>query len=256
LNESLQVSRDYQDHFDTIARNVLAKYLYFFIIALVGLFVITFLMLKIMPVFVKMFEEFELELPAITQFVVAVSAVVNRTVFLFLPTVLFLVSIPLVTGLGYYFGWSRYELPLVQRFWLRCDTALVLRALALAVRQQRPLGPAIYQLAGLYPRASVGRRLERASGLINNGASWTQALLAAGVIRDAERAVLNSAERVGNLAWALDEMADSTLRRFVHRLRIVIDLLFPLMVLAFSATVAMLALGAILPLVAMIQGLS
>jgi type II secretory pathway component PulF len=145
---------------------------------------------------------------------------------------------------------------MLQRIWLRCDSALVMRALGVSVRQQQDLNAAVARLSREYPRASIGRRLVEASQRIEQGQLWTEALHRVGLIRDADRAVLESAQRVGNLGWALDEMADSTLRRFSYRLRAALQILFPLVILVFGVLVLWFVAALFLPLVSMIQGLS
>ena len=75
-------------------------------------------------------------------------------------------------------------------------------------------------------------------------------------LHEADAMVLEAAERTGNLAWALDEMADSSLRRWVYRLRLATNVLFPLMVVVMGVTVAFLVVSLFMPLVALIQGMS
>jgi type II secretory pathway component PulF len=203
-----------------------------------------------------MFQEFELELPALTISMIAASEFFVVFWWFVVPLALFPLLALLAAGVTFYLGSSRYELPLLQRIWLRCDSALVMRALAVSVRQQQDLAAAVYRLSRQYPRNSIGKRLAKASQRIDNGQSWTEALQQVGLIRIADRAVLESAQRVGNLAWALDEMADSTLRRFAYRLRAVIQVVFPLVIVGFGALVFWFVTGLFLPLIAMIEGLS
>jgi type II secretory pathway component PulF len=61
---------------------------------------------------------------------------------------------------------------------------------------------------------------------------------------------------VGNLAWALDEMADSTLRRSHYRIRTALNIALPALLLVFGVLVAGFAAGMLLPLVNMIQVLT
>jgi general secretion pathway protein F len=256
MGEALRMSLDYGDHFEAVLRDVAAKYCYLLGIVATALVIVSFTMLRIVPVFTKMFEEFELELPRLTILMVAVSEFFVVYWWFIVPLALFPLLALLAAGVTFYLGSSRYELPLLQRIWLRCDSSLVMRALAVSVRQQQDLAAAVYRLSRQYPRNSIGRRLAKASQQIDNGQSWTEALQRVGLIRIADRAVLESAQRVGNLAWALDEMADSTLRRFAYRLRATIQVVFPLVIVGFGVLVFWFVTGLFLPLIAMIQGLS
>ena len=53
----------------------------------------------------------------------------------------------------------------------------------------------------------------------------------------ADHAVLQAAQRVGNLPWAMQEMADSARRRFFYRLQGIIQTVFPFAVVGFGSTI-------------------
>jgi type II secretory pathway component PulF len=256
LDESLQMSLVYGEQFEAMLRDVAAKFFYLIGFVLVGMLIVTFTMLKIVPVFIWMFQDFGLALPAVTESLVSASTFFVEYWWAVIPPIAALMMILLAAGATFDLGSSRYEIPVFQRIWLRCDSALVMRALGLSVRQQQDLNAAVSRLSREYPRASIGRRLLKASQRIEQGHSWTEALHRVGLIRGADRAVLESAQRVGNLGWALDEMADSTLRRFTYRLRAALQIVFPLVILIFGALVLWFVTALFLPLVSMIQGLS
>jgi general secretion pathway protein F len=256
LDEALRMSLDYGEHFQGVLREIAAKFFYLVAVVAVGLAVVTFTMLKIVPVFSQMFDDFGLILPSVTQSVVWASDWAIHYWFVVLPGIVMALMILLGAALTFYLGSSRYEIPVLQRIWMRCDSALIMRVLAVSVRQQQDLAAAVSRLASHYPRAGIARRLSRASKRIEQGQAWTEALHQVGLIRSEERAVLESAQRVGNLAWALDEMAESTLRRLGYRLRAVIQFVFPLVILAFGLLVLWFVVGLFLPLISMIQGLA
>lgn len=256
MGESLRMSLDHAAHFDAIVRDVLAKCCYVLAALVCGVGVISFLVLKIVPMFSQLLSEFDVQPPPLTDAAISVSA------FLFqfwLPIGLVgqaLLLIPLGLVLAYYPAWSRYEVPLLQRFWLRSDTALILRALAVAVRQRQEMAAAVALLASQYPRVSIGRRLERASSDIRKGMEWATALRSAGLIKAADLPVLQAAERVGNLPWAMDELADSVLRRFALWLKAAVGIVFPIVILAFGGLVFVVSAAIFLPLIAMIEQLT
>jgi type II secretory pathway component PulF len=51
-------------------------------------------------------------------------------------------------------------------------------------------------------------------------------------------------------------MADSGMRRWIFRLRIVLNVLFPILVLVLGLIVAFLVIGLFVPLTSLIEGLS
>jgi len=252
MGPALRMSMAYAEYSDRSMRSIMAGYFYVVGLLVVGSFILTFVMLKIVPVYCKMFQEFELELPRMTQFLIAASEAAVKTWFLLVP----LLMLFLVVSVSYYARWSRYEMPVFNRLWRRSDGALVMRALALAVRQQRELGPTMWMLAKQYPYVSVGERLERAATQIDKGVHWCDALRSVGLLTWTDMGLLKSAERVGNLAWALEEMSDSALRRLALRLRVALSVGLPLVILVLGVVVFVIVAGLFLPLISMIQGLS
>jgi len=235
-------------------REALEEFAYFVFLIFFGLLNLTFIMLKIIPVFCRIFQDFDLELPRVTQALIAVSHVV----VVYWPVFLLPILLILVFGVGL-FGYAVYpptRLPLFNALHWRADCALVLRWLAIAVRRQRPMAEMVRLLAGYFPLAGLRRRLERAASRIDDGQEWSESLRQVGLIRRSEAALFQAAERAGNLAWALEEMADSGVRRATYRLRAWLNVLFPATVLVFGGGVFFIALGLMMPLFSLIQSLT
>jgi general secretion pathway protein F len=131
-----------------------------------------------------------------------------------------------------------------------------MRWLALAVRQNRPLPEMMRLIAGYLTRHGLRRKVETAAKRIDQGADWTDCLRQAGLIRPAEAAVFRSAERAGNLAWALEEMSDSSVRRSVYQLRAIVNVVFPAAIIAMGGSVLLVMVGLLTPLFSLIQGLT
>lgn len=211
-----------------------------------------FITVKIMPVFSMIFGQFGIALPQFTHATIAVSETLVDLWPIFLAVLL---------GVGLYvclfFFFDRLRPGLLS--WLRPgryrDGALILRALALTVGQRRNLAATIQMLAVQHPKRTAADQLARASQHICDGRPWCDALRRVHLVGRGEAAVLQAAERVGNLEWALDEMADCQLRRSALRLRMFLNCFSPLVVLLFGAVVVVFAVGMFLPLVAMIEKL-
>ena len=243
------------DDFESSFRSMLEKVFYLGFLVFFNLCLLTFMMLKIVPVFEKMFSEFDLRLPVMTQALIHFSWLLANYWFLFAP--IFLVVIYLFTAsVLYYMGLLPQRLPLLRSLWWRIDSAWVLRWLATGVRQKRPLAEMVRLLAGYFPQARMRAKLAWVAGRIDHGAEWTDALKQAGIISGAERSVFKSAERVGNLEWALEEMADSGTRRMAHRLQAYVSVGFPLVIALFGLGVLAFQVGMFLPLISLIQVLT
>ena len=271
----------------------------------------TFVMLKIVPVFERMFMEFELELPAPTVLLIDMCkrivepagillAIAGLAMFLLvvllaagliilliervrggdrregmplhwrliaivaiglaiLILIAFPFSIPVVMLLAvasFLAGWLPRDLPVVWRIFRRYDGALVMRGLAVGIRRGLPLPQALAAVTDHYPIRRICRLLNVVSAEISFGHVWHQSLERSKLISGADAAVLAAAERVGNLPWALEEMAESAIRRQLYRTQLVLQFLFPPVLLLIGGFVAFVITSLFLPIIALIQGLT
>lgn len=92
LEVILQRLADFMERAESLKRKVKGAMIYPVVVILVATGILVFIMLKIVPVFEKMFVEFELKLPAATQLLIAMSQFVVRFWFLLpaFPVVIFL----------------------------------------------------------------------------------------------------------------------------------------------------------------------
>jgi type II secretory pathway component PulF len=148
-----------------------------------------------------------------------------------------------------YFGWTDWDLPGMGRFTRRLDSAEILDTLALVAGQQRPLPQGIAALAQSYPKKRIRLRLSQAATDIMLGVDWCESLRKHGLIGQPEFAVLRAAQRVGNLPWALREMADSARRRLAYRVQAAAQLLFPPIVILMGLAVLFVVVALFAPVV-------
>ena len=88
------------------------------------------------------------------------------------------------------------------------------------------------------------------------GGDWCESLRNHGLIRQPEFAILQAAQRVGNLPWALKEMADSVRRRLGYRIQAVVQMLFPPIVVLMGLVVMFIVVALFLPVIALIMKLA
>ena len=147
-----------------------------------------------------------------------------------------------------YFGWIDWDLPGMGRFTRRLDSAEILdssgagrRPAAPTAGRHRRAGPLVSQEPHP-PAAGSG------ADDIALGGDWCESLRRHGLIRQPELAVLQAAQRVGNLPWALTEMADSVRRRLAYRVQAAAQLLFPPMVILMGLVVMFIVVALFVPL--------
>lgn len=311
LGPAMKQQLDDSQQADAALREAVVRFAWLGVIVLALVSINTFVMLKIVPVFEKMFQEFELELPTPTMLLINISnLIVKSSEYFFLAmglaviglillmvvgfvifvvdvlrgqtkrdqtplwrkviwvvgaglVVLFLLSFPLgipvlmlLAIAAYMAGWLPRDLPVIWRLFRRYDGALVMRGLAIAVRRGLPLPQAIAAVADNYPIRRICRVLDIVEAEISSGQVWQESLRRTKLISRADAAVLAAAERAGNLPWALEEMAESAIRRQLYRTQIFLQLLFPPVLLLIGTFVMFVVVSLFMPLIALIQGLT
>ncbi|MEN6407143.1 MAG: type II secretion system F family protein [Thermoguttaceae bacterium] len=231
------------------------KTMYLVMLPAIGLLLLTFLMLKIVPSFEKIYRDFGTTLPPLTAALIHADRCVANYWFLLLPLLLLgpflLFYLPVR-----YFGWTDFDLPGMSRWSRQSDAAEVLDTLSLVASQERPLSEGLVALARSYPKRNIRNRLLQVVVDIGQGADWCESLCRHGLIRRPELAVLQAAQRVGNLPWALSEMADSVRRRLLYRVQALAEMLFPPVVILMGLAVLFVVVGLFVPLVQLIEHLT
>ncbi|HZW32323.1 MAG TPA: type II secretion system F family protein [Isosphaeraceae bacterium] len=217
--------------------------------------IVGFIFYFIIPKFEAIFRDFGISLPEVTVFVIQVAHLMM--VYSPISSLFVLGEIICFFYVPFSFaGWMNYNLPIFDRMFTRRHTALVLRALSLVVEANQPIALGLATLAEHYPTRWVRRRLVKVERAVRQGADWIDALWRVGIIRSADAEVLASAATVGNLAWALRELAETSERRQAIRIQAVVQTLFPVAVILFGMVVAIMVIAYFVPLIKIIGELT
>ena len=140
--------------------------------------------------------------------------------------------------------------------WFGNQTADVLQNLSVVSAAGRPLASAVSTMARYHYRASVRQRLLFARNELEHGADLWDSMHRARLLSTNELHLLEAATRVGNLPWALSQLA--TRRRITtwQRRTALAQLVFPICILMLGCLVLRIALAVFMPLIQMITGAS
>jgi type II secretory pathway component PulF len=255
LGPALRQAINHAEEYEISLRSLVEKSYYIAWMLFFGSATLAFMVIKIAPVYDKMFQEFAIPLPSVTISLLAMTRWCMEY-WPFVAGVLVVLLLLFVEGVFFYTGCSVRHLPMIRRFWRRVDCALVMRWLAMAARQDRPFAEFLRLLASYLPQPALRSQLAWAASRLEQGTHWCETLQRAKVLRSHECAVFRAAERAGNLAWALEEMADGSLRRSVRRTRLWLSLAIPAVVLTFGGCVLFFAAAFLLPLAKLIEWLT
>ncbi len=252
LGQSLRTAASVRAGQAPIWANAAARVSYLLGLLLAIQLICGFVMYFIIPKFEAIFNDFGVSLPNVSiALIIASHFYVKYLLWLPLLTLFLFLYVPFSIA-----GWSNFDVPLFARFVKRRHSALILRALGLVVESGRPIEQGMHTLASHYPTRWGRRKLAAAARQVHEGIDWRKALLGQGLIREADAEVLSSASAVGNLPWAMSDLAESAERRQSVRFNVLIQTLFPIVILAFGALVLFMAVGFFGPLVELIGRLS
>ena len=217
--------------------------------------IFSFIMYFIIPKFEAIFKDFGVPLPGVTIFVIQASHYIVNLGFLMVPIVF--VEL-LILALLPFSMLNALELDLAPLDWLfrRKHIGLILRSLALTVDGGKPIERGLAILEKDFPSTWVQVRLRLVLDAVRRGDSWTAALYRYGLLKKSEAETLDAASRVGNLGWALREVAETSDRRVGYRLQAWSRFLFPVAIIAVGIVVLVVCVAYFAPLITLISRLS
>jgi len=229
---------------------------YLVLVPLIIPVIVTGLMIFIVPKLERIFADFGAELPWMTEKLIESSDFLAQYWYIAVASLLAVTSCGgVLLVLMKVYAWDLH----VPRWFVpggrRGRASLALRALALPVLTGRPLGEALLPLANA-PDASDRWKFSRIKDRYEAGANLWQLLSQERVISSRDARLLEAAERAGNLAWALDVLADRIDERRLRWFAMCLEVVQPLLVFVIGAIVLFICLGIYLPLVQLINDLS
>ncbi len=231
-------------------------FIYYWAITTVTMSILTFLMYFIVPKFKKIFWDFGTELPDSTNTLIAAADFAASNFILIAPILLLPTVVLIVAGVGYARGWENTNPRWFSQRFPRFDAPSILRSLAMIVRAEQSVLDGLNSLAQQHHRTAIRERLETVADAVAAGDDCWRALHQQRFIDEYEYAVLESAQQVGNLSWALNELADSIERRWRFRLSFWFEILRPIVVVIIGLAVAFVFIAFFMPLVKLIEDLS
>ena len=229
---------------------------YYWAVIAIAIGIVSFQMYYIIPKFKKIFADFGTELPDVTVWLIRISSAVVEYFVLWLP-ILALPFVGLVVALvGHHQGWANLSTPWITKHFPRFDTPWILRHLAWIVSKGHPLGDGLTSICSDHHRAHIRERIERVATVVATGNDCWKALENQGLLRPHEWDILEAAQRLGNLPWALTELADTMERRQHVRLLYWFEALRPVAVISIGLMVAFVVIGLFMPIVKLINDLS
>jgi type II secretory pathway component PulF len=248
LNQLVRLQRS-----DLRLRNSLRTILaYPILLSTVSLLVISGLVLFVLPSFAGVFEQYEMPLPALTSYLLAISGVLRSHLWLW--SGLAIAAIAGLTALRYSVAGQRLWDGLALNMILVRDVTRALligrtcRLLGIMIDSGVPLLECL-RLTRSAVRNSLYRDLfSRLEEDVTNGRSLADGLLSAEFVPSAAAEMIVTAERTGALSTVTDLIGQHYEEEGEGKLRELITILEPLLIVAMGIIVATVVLSVMLPM--------
>ncbi len=224
--------------------------------AMAGFSIVGFLMIFIVPKFKAIFNGFETELPKVTELAIKLADLFADYWFLFAPLMWAFGWLAIEVMRGEATRWKHLRYRILSPLYRVLDGPDILRQLSLIVSSGRSLTDGLTAMARFHHRPSVAKLLARVSIDVQAGDDCFERMRQQRLISAADESFLASAQRVGNLGWALNELAEIRERRLTHWARFWLEAFRPVPVLIAGVLVFFLAAAFFMPIVKLLNDLS
>lgn len=218
----------------------------------VCLIVVIFLLSFVLPTFARVFESQGEALPAPTQILMDLSRSITNVWELWL-----IGGIAAAIAL---FSWTHspggkrtidtafVSLPLLAPLYNTLHQARAFRTLAMLLTARAPLIDAITVAREIVPNTRYSSLFKDIEEQVKVGAKLASPLYEAPFIEDATAQMIDNGDRSGNLAKALDHLAEHMEQRFSKSIATTLQMIEPLMILTMGCVLGFVAIAMMLPL--------
>ena len=216
--------------------------------------IVSFICVYIIPKFKRIFLDFGVELPRITQTLIDTGDWIVQYGALLFP----LSTLAGFCGLWIYsrhFSQGTLSSPWVRLF-PRMSSGPILRALSFVMDSGRPLAPAIESMSNHHPSQNIYHKLNDVAETTAAGGDCWDCLQHHGLLKRHEVEIVHAAEKAGNAGWALRHLAGNIERSQKTRFNGAAQLFEPAVVLLLGALTAWIVISLFMPLIKLLNDLS
>jgi type II secretory pathway component PulF len=228
--------------------------LYLCALATVLIGILAFVMVKIVPTFQDVFDEFEIPLPGTTATLIELSEFCVQYWYLLVLPPLLLVVLLLAGGVER--SARQGLLAHVSRPLIGLHMADVMRNLAIVVQAGRPLPGAVSTLARFHYDPVIKRRLLYVRNELEHGADLWNSMREVGLLSGEDADMLEASRVAGNQAWALNQIAKRKTSRAERRIGLMLELVRPILLIGAGAIVGFVVVSLFAPLISLIHSLA
>ncbi len=246
------------EHFEKAAATagmVRKAAMYPIIVAIVSIIVGVFMLVKVVPSYMEMFDSMDMELPALTVAVVNMSNFLVDYWYILLPiliAVIVLIAMFKKTDAGkLFFSKIAIKLPLFGKLTVKTACSLFARTLSTLIYSGLPLTEALDIVADTMSNEVFKRALKKTADEVSQGIPLSVSLKKSGLYPPMVDYMVEIGENTGELEEMLEKLADYYDEEVKMTTETVMAAVEPLIILVMAALVGILIAAVMSPMIAM-----
>ena len=260
LEVILQRLADFKEKSQSLKRKVIGAMVYPTVVILVAVGIVTFIMVAIIPKFKKIFDEFGLPLPQMTQILIDTSmwfADYWWVLPLFPLGFWLLIKLIRLSRTGRYaVDWVRLHIPIIGKILEKTIVARTMRTLGTLVASGVPILESLAITKETCNNAVFERCYQNVYESIREGESIAEPMRESRLVDDMAVNMIEVGEETGDLDTMLYKIADFYDEEVDTAVKSLVSLLEPIMIVILGGIIGFIVISLFMPLIKLLEGLS
>lgn len=259
LEVILQRLADFKEKAQTLKRKIIGAMVYPIVVILVAVAILSFILIYIIPKFKKIFADFQMKLPAITELLLDISDFVQHNWYVF-PLILigfwlFIKLVCLFKKGRYAWDWVKLHIPIVGGIIEKTIIARTTRTLGTLVSSGVPILEALSIVKETCNNAVFEHMYQRVYESIREGETIAAPLKESRLVDDMVVNMIDVGEETGELDKMLYKIAEVYEEEVDILVESLISLLEPIMVVFLGVCVGFIVVALFMPMLAILEKL-
>ncbi|MFT3879089.1 MAG: type II secretion system F family protein [Gemmatales bacterium] len=259
LEVILQRLADFKEKAQTLKRKIIGAMVYPIVVILVAVAILSFILIYIIPKFKKIFADFQMKLPAMTELLLDISDFVQHNWYVF-PLVLigiwlFIKLVCLFKKGRYIWDWIKLHIPIVGGIIEKTIIARTTRTLGTLVSSGVPILEALSIVKETCNNAVYEHMYQRVYESIREGETIAAPLKESRLVDDMVVNMIDVGEETGELDKMLYKVAEVYEEEVDILVESLISLLEPIMVVFLGVCVGFIVVALFMPMLAILEKL-
>lgn len=224
-----------------------------------GLLVVIFLFIKIIPIFTKIFDSFNSEVPSITRFVLNLSSHFKSYYYIYLFVIVLLLALFLIfknkKKVRYFLDYIKLKLPLIKELYKSVYTIHFIQGMDILIKSGMDISSSVNLTSDLLNNEYLKKKLQNASDDIKIGISITSSISNINYFSDLFIEMLDIGEQSGDMNSILITLYDYYNLDYDYRLKKLIGTIEPILIIMIGGMIAFMLLSIFLPMLGIMNSM-